>query len=324
MMTTTMSPAPMMTIDPKSISPSLLITLVGPTTSGKTKTAIALAQHFDTVILSADSRQFYKELKIGTAAPTAEELAAVKHYFAGHLSIHDYYNVSRYEQEVLQLLDELFRKHRCVIMTGGSGLYMDAVCKGIDQLPEPDVALRKNVNEIFQKDGLAGLQQRLQLLDTEYYEIVDRNNPNRLKRAIEVCLQTGTTFSSLRVKKVQPRPFNILKLGLNLPRAELFDNIHRRTDAMISGGLVDEVRGLLPHRHLNALNTVGYKEIFAFLDGKMTLEEAVEKIKTNTRRYAKRQLTWFQRDVAITWFHPEQVEEMILFVEGQIRNIQTR
>jgi tRNA dimethylallyltransferase len=182
--------------------------------------------------------------------------------------------------------------------------------------------LRENVNEIYQSEGLPGLQRRLQLLDPEYYEIVDRNNPNRLKRAIEVCLQTGQTYSSLRLEKVQPRPFNILKLGLNLPRAELFDNIHRRTDAMISNGLVEEVRGLLPHRHLNALNTVGYKEIFSYLDGKMTLEEAIEKIKTNTRRYAKRQLTWFQRDAAITWFHPGQVEEMIQFVEGQIRGIQ--
>lgn len=320
-MTTTI-PAPMMTIDPKSISPPVLITLAGPTASGKTKIAIALAQHFDTVILSADSRQFYKELEIGTAAPTAEELAAVKHYFAGHLSIHDYYNVSRYEQEVLQLLDELFRTHRCVIMTGGSGLYLDAVCEGIDQLPEPDAALRESVNEMYRSLGLIGLQHHLQQLDPEYYEIVDRNNPNRLKRAIEVCLQTGTTYSSLRVKKVQSRPFSIIKLGLNLPRAELFDNIHRRTDAMIGGGLVDEVRGLLPHRHLNALNTVGYKEIFAFLDGKMTLEEAIEKIKTNTRRYAKRQLTWFQRDKAITWFQPRQIDEMIQFVEGQIRNLQ--
>jgi tRNA dimethylallyltransferase len=312
----------MMTINHNSITPPALITLAGPTASGKTKTAIALAQHFDTVILSADSRQFYKELKIGTAAPTAEELAAVKHYFAGQLSIHNYYNVSRYEQEVLQLLDELFRTHRCVIMTGGSGLYMDAVCEGIDQLPEPDAALRESINELFRQQGLVGLQQRLQQLDPEYYEIVDRNNPNRLKRAIEVCLQTGATYTSLRVKKVQRRPFNIIKLGLNLPRAELFDNIHRRTDAMINQGLVDEVRNLLPHRHLNALNTVGYKEIFAFLDGKMTLEEAVEKIKTNTRRYAKRQLTWFQRDKAITWFRPDKVEEMIKFVEGQIRDIQ--
>lgn len=320
-MTTTI-PAPMMTIDPKSISPPVLITLAGPTASGKTKIAIALAQHFDTVILSADSRQFYKELEIGTAAPTAKELAAVKHYFAGHLSIHDYYNVSRYEQEVLQLLDELFRTHRCVLMTGGSGLYLDAVCEGIDQLPEPDAALRESVNEMYRSLGLIGLQHHLQQLDPEYYEIVDRNNPNRLKRAIEVCLQTGTTYSSLRVKKVQSRPFSIIKLGLNLPRAELFDNIHRRTDAMIGGGLVDEVRGLLPHRHLNALNTVGYKEIFAFLDGKMTLEEAIEKIKTNTRRYAKRQLTWFQRDKAITWFQPRQIDEMIQFVEGQIRGIQ--
>ncbi|NCA87266.1 MAG: tRNA (adenosine(37)-N6)-dimethylallyltransferase MiaA [Clostridia bacterium] len=311
-----------MTINTDALSPPVLITLAGPTAIGKTKTAIALAQHFDTVILSADSRQFYKELKVGTAAPTAEELAAVKHYFAGHLSIHEYYNVSRYEQEVLQLLDELFRTHRCVIMTGGSGLYLDAVCEGIDQLPEPDAALRESVNEMYRSLGLIGLQHRLQQLDPEYYEIVDRNNPNRLKRAIEVCLQTGTTYSSLRVKKVQSRLFNILKLGLNLPRAELFDNIHRRTDAMISGGLVDEVLGLLPHRHLNALNTVGYKEIFAFLDGKMTLDAAIEKIKTNTRRYAKRQLTWFQRDKAITWFQPRQIDEMIQFVEGQIRNLQ--
>jgi tRNA dimethylallyltransferase len=308
----------MMTIKQKPIHSPVLITIAGPTASGKTKIAIALAQHFSTVILSADSRQFYKELKIGTAAPTAEELAAVKHYFAGHLSIHDYYNVSRYEQDVLQLLEELFGTHRCVIMTGGSGLYLDAVCEGIDQLPEPDAALRESINEMYRTHGLIGLQQRLQQLDPEYYEILDRNNPNRLKRAIEVCVQTGATYTSLRVKKVRSRNFKIIKLGLNLPRAELFDNIHRRTDAMISSGLVDEVRNLLPHRHLNALNTVGYKEIFAFLDGKMTLDEAIEKIKTNTRRYAKRQLTWFQRDAAITWFHPDKVEEMMKFVEGQI------
>ncbi len=319
---TTTPRVPMMTIKQKPIHSPVLITIAGPTASGKTKTAIALAQHFDTVILSADSRQFYKELKIGTAAPTAEELAAVKHYFAGHLSIHDYYNVSRYEQDVLQLLEELFRTHRCVVMTGGSGLYLDAVCEGIDQLPEPDIALRESINEMYRSQGLIGLQHRLQQLDPEYYEIVDRNNPNRLKRAVEVCLQTGKTYSSLRVKKVQSRPFNIIKLGLNLPRAELFNNIHRRTDAMIDQGLVDEVRNLLPLQHLNALNTVGYKEIFAFLDGKMTLEEAVEKIKTNTRRYAKRQLTWFQRDVAITWFHPNQTEEMIKSVDGRIQNHQ--
>ncbi len=297
---------------------STLIVLPGPTAIGKTTTAIKLAQHFQTEIISADSRQFYRELKIGTAAPTPIELAAAKHHFIGNLSIKDYYNVSRYEKEVLKLLNKLFKHHPVVVMTGGSGLYINAVCKGIDELPDPDEKLRKTIKDWYAKHGIEFLQAKLKEVDPEYYEIVDRKNPKRIMRALEVCIATGTTFTSLRKNQAKPRDFNIIKIGLNRPRAELFENIGHRTDQMISDGLVEEVKGLAGYRNHNALNTVGYKEIFEFLDGKITLDRAIENIKTNTRRYAKRQLTWFGHDKEITWFMPEDIEQVILFVESKI------
>jgi tRNA dimethylallyltransferase len=295
-----------------------LIVLVGPTAVGKTRIAIQLAQHFDTLIISADSRQFYRELKIGTAAPDQQELAMAPHYFVGHLSIRDYYNVSRFENDVLAFVDKAFASNNPLIMTGGSGLYVDAVTKGIDELPDPDPGLRKEIEQWHSEKGIHYLQQKLQELDPDYYAAVDRNNPSRLKRAIEICLSTGKTYSSLRTNTSRKRYFDVIKIGLNLPRHELFERIGQRTDEMISSGLVQEVESLATHRKLNALNTVGYKEIFQYLDGKMTLERAVEKIKTNTRRYAKRQLTWFKRDEEITWFSPKNPEAIISFIESRL------
>jgi tRNA dimethylallyltransferase len=295
-----------------------LIVLIGPTAIGKTKTAITLARHFNTQIISADSRQFYKELKIGTASPDPVELAAAKHHFIGHLSINDYYNVSRYERDVLSLLPEIFKQKKMAIMTGGSGLYIDAVCKGIDELPDPDKELRLKIKNWHTENGLEFLQNKLKELDPEYYAIVDKANPNRLKRALEVCIATGSTYTYLRKNQSKSRDFNIIKIGLNRPREELFKNIGARVDKMIEDGLVNEVKSLSGFRHHNALNTVGYKEIFEYLDDKITLERAIENIKTNTRRYAKRQLTWFKRDKEIQWFSPEEIEEINGFVESRL------
>jgi len=291
-----------------------LIIVTGPTAIGKTALAIRLAQHYNTEILSADSRQFYKEMRIGTAYPEPEELAAVKHHFVGNLSISEEYNVARYETEAMALLEDLHRSHDVVVVAGGSGLYIDAICKGIDDLPDHDPILRRKLKEEIEKQGLEAFAEKLKKLDPEYFEIVDLNNPNRLLRAVEVCLQTGETYTSLRKNSHKPRPFNIVKVGLNIERDELFERIGNRIDRMMQKGLLDEVKSLLPHRDLNALNTVGYKEIFAFLDGDVSLEFAIEKIKTNTRRYAKRQLTWFKKDEEIRWFDPADVESVIKWI----------
>jgi len=292
-----------------------LVVVLGPTASGKTDVAIRLAKYFDTEIISADSRQFYREIPIGTAAPTARQLAAIPHHLVGNLSLNDDYNVSRFEQEVMALLRDKFRMHDLMIMTGGSGLYIDAVCKGIDRLPDSDPELRKSLQEKWQQQGIGALQEQLKGLDPEYYAQMDRQNHKRLMRAIEVCLQTGQKYSELRLNKPQKRDFNILKIGLNLPREQLFARINRRTEIMLSGGWLEEAGSVLPFRHKNALNTVGYKELFTYFDGKLTLEEAIEKIKINTRRYAKRQLTWFRKDKEIHWFSPEDVEAILQFVK---------
>jgi len=292
-----------------------LVVVLGPTASGKTDMAIRIAKYFDTEIISADSRQFYSEIPIGTAAPTAQQLATVPHHLVGNLSLNDDYNVSLFEQEVMALLKEKFRMHDLMIMSGGSGLYIDAVCKGIDSLPDPDLRLRKTLQEKWQHQGIEVLQQQLQQLDAEYYAQVDRQNHNRLMRAIEVCLQTGKKYSELRLNKPQKREFNILKIGLNLPREQLFARINRRTEMMLTGGWLEEARRVLPFRHKNALNTVGYKELFAYIERELTWEEAIEKIKTNTRHYAKRQLTWFRKDEEIRWFSPEEEEAIWRFVK---------
>ena len=290
--------------------------ITGPTASGKTATAVEVASKLRTEIISADSRQFYRELPIGTAAPEPEYLNRVKHHFAGHLSVNEEYNVFKFEQDVLALLNELFKKYKYVVMTGGSGLYIDAVCKGIDELPDPDESLRRGLETLYQKDGIAALQKKLQQLDPEYYEVVDTKNPKRLMRAIEVCLETGKKYSELRKGTPKERDFQCVKIGLELPRAELYDRINRRTDVMIEKGWIEEAKNVIRYRNLNALNTVGYKELFQYLDGNLSLEEAVEKIKTSTRRYAKRQLTWFKRDKEIHWFRPDETDKIPEFIES--------
>ncbi len=297
-----------------SHNPTLLV-IAGPTASGKTGLAIALARHFNTEIISADSRQFYREIPIGTAAPTKEQLSRVPHHFVGNLSIADDYNVSQYEKEVLALLDEKFKENNLMLMTGGSGLYINAVCNGIDELPDSDPVLRDELNTIFQQKGIAALQEMLRQLDPEYYAQVDQNNPKRLLRAIEVCRQSGKKYSGLRKNKPVQRDFNILKIGLELPREILNQHINHRADEMLKNGWLEEAKTVFPYRHLNALNTVGFKELFTYLDGKWPLEQAIEKIKTNTRRYAKRQMTWFRKDTEIHWFTPNDKKNIILFIK---------
>jgi tRNA dimethylallyltransferase len=295
------------------------VVIAGPTAVGKTDVAITLARNFDTEILSADSRQFYKEMSIGTAKPDAQQLRAVKHHFVGQLSIHDYYNVSRFENDALALLGTLFETHNIVFVAGGSGLYIDALCNGIDDFPDPAPELRAYLKGIYQDEGLAKLQQMLLENDPEYYSTVDINNPNRLLRALEVCITTGKKFSEQRLNNLKKRDFNIIKIALNLPRPLLFSRIEMRVDQMIANGLVDEVKSLLPYRHLNALNTVGYKEIFQYLDSDIALDQAVTNIKTNTRRYAKRQLTWFNRTDGYAWFEPTQLPAINDFISAACR-----
>lgn len=280
---------------PTFSSPTLYI-VTGPTGVGKTAYTIELAQRWQVPIISADSRQFYREMRIGTAVPTEEELSAAQHFFVGMLSIHDYYNVYMFEQDVLKLLKELFRKHPVVIMTGGSPQYLDAVCHGVDEMPDPDPNTRQFVINLFQNNGVEALHAQLRLLDPEYADTVNPNDSKRMMRALEVSLQTGKPYSEHLHKKQVTRDFSIDKYYLNRPREELFDRINRRVDKMMADGLLEEARSLLPYRHLNPLNTVGYKELFDYFDGKCTLEQAVTDIKTHTRRYAKRQLTWFKRE----------------------------
>ncbi len=253
-------------------------------------------------------------MQIGTARPTQEEMQGIPHHFTGHLSIHKNYNVSAFERDALQLLDKLFQTHENVIMVGGSGLYINAVCHGIDELPDPDPDLRKRLQNDLETEGIKSLQEELFRLDPDYYTKVDKNNPKRLMRGIEVCHTTGRKYSEMRTQQPKARPFNIIKTGLTLEREELFQRISHRADKMIEKGLVEEARTLYPYRHLNALNTVGYKEIFRYLDGEISLRQAFEDIKTSTRRYAKRQLTWFKKDSEINWFYPFDKEKIVNFL----------
>jgi tRNA dimethylallyltransferase len=293
-----------------------LLVICGPTAVGKTALSIQIAKVFNSEIISADSRQFYRELKIGAATPSPEELATVKHHFIGHLSVIDYYNISRFEQDVLHWLKHWFRNHSLAIMTGGSGLYISAVCSGIDELPDPDHELREALKEKLKNEGIDSLRQQLSLLDPDYFLSVDQNNPNRILRALEVCLLTEKPYSILRKNKPKSREFRILKIGLNMPRSDLNQRIDRRVDRMIEQGLVTETRNLIQFRKTNALNTVGYKEILKHLDGVWDLQTAVEKIKVNTHRYAKRQLTWFRKDAAIQWFHPDEVGKIVEYIRN--------
>ncbi len=297
----------------------LLVVISGPTASGKTSLAIELAQHFGSEIISADSRQIYREMRIGTAVPSPQELAAVKHHFIQTKSIHDYYNAFMYETEVLALLEELFQRMNPVIMAGGSGLYIDAVCRGIDDIPTVDPEVRQQLRAVYAREGLEGLRRRLREADPAYYRRADLNNPMRLLKALEVTLQSGRPYSSFLTRTPRPRPFRILKAGLDLPRSELYDRINRRVTTMIEAGLVDEARRLLPHRHLTALNTVGYKEIFDHLDGRLSLDEAAERIRANTRKYARKQLTWFRKDPQIRWFRPDEKEKIIEWIDKEIK-----
>lgn len=292
-----------------------LVVIVGPTGSGKTAVAVQLAQRLHAPILSTDSRQVFRGLAIGTAQPSAEELAAATHYFIADRDVSDDYNAGRFEVEALALLERLFADHDHVIAVGGSGLYVDALCNGFDPLPQADPALRQALEERLLREGLPALVEELKQLDPVYWAEVDRNNPARVLRALEVCRLTGQPYSAQRKGVQRERPFRIVKLGIDTPREELYDRINRRVDAMMQAGLLAEAERMFPLRHLNALRTVGYQELFAFLEGHGTLEEAVELIKRNSRRYAKRQLTWFRRDVSIRWFGREEVEAMKIYCE---------
>lgn len=289
-----------------------LISIVGPTAIGKTSLSIDLAKAFETEIISADSRQFFREMNIGTAVPSSEELAAAPHHFIQHISVEDAYSVGDFERDALQKLEQLFQRHDKVIMVGGSGLYVDAVTKGLDEFPEIDPQIRISLNELFAAEGLPALQKQLSQLDPEYYSEVDTENPHRLIRALEVSLGTGKPFSSFRKKKAAQRSFKSVLIGLTADREVIYDRINRRVDLMLEQGLLEEAKALAGKKHLNAMNTVGYKELFAFLEGHCSLEEAVEEIKKNTRRFAKRQLTWFRKNPEIRWFdHTTPTEEII-------------
>lgn len=278
-----------------------LIILLGPTGVGKTELSLQMAEELGTEIISCDSRQMYREMKIGTAAPTEEELKRVPHHFIGHLSIHDYYSCGRFEIDALAKCNELFQSHDTVIMTGGSMLYIDAVCKGIDDIPNIDEELRQSLLERYQNEGIENIRQELKILDPDYYKIVDLQNHKRIIHALEVCIQSGKPYSSFRSESVKKRPFTIEKIGLNRPREVLYDRINKRVDIMMENGLLEEAKSLYPFKGLNALNTVGYKELFNYFDGIWTLDFAIQMIKQNSRRYAKKQLTWFNRDSEITW-----------------------
>lgn len=273
-----------------------------------------IAKHFGIPIINADSRQIYRELKIGTARPTDEQIQAVRHYFVGMLGLDDYYSASLFEQQVLQLLDQLFQTSDYALLTGGSMMYIDAVCDGIDDIPTIDEETRRLMKQRLADEGLEALCEELRRLDPEYYEIVDRQNPRRVVHALEICTMTGKSYTSFRRHERRQRPFRIVKIALNRPREELYERINRRVDQMMSDGLLDEVRALYPKKELNALNTVGYKELFDYLDGRWPLEEAVERIKGNTRRYARKQLTWYKKDKQIRWFHPDDKQSIIDYI----------
>ena len=297
-----------------------LVVIAGPTASGKTATAIQVAKALGTEIISADSRQFYKELPIGTAAPTKEEQAEVQHHMIHNLNVEDKYDVADYENDVLQLLKKLFIKHDFVVLTGGSGLFIDAVCKGLDSIPDISNETRTKVNKLYEEGGLFALQNEVQRLDPEYYNIVDKYNPRRLQRAVEVCYQTGLPYSSFRNNTAKPRDFKIIKVALFWDRNELISRINIRVEKMVSEGLIEEAKTMYPKRHLNSLNTVGYKEIFEHFEGKTSLNEAIEHIKINTRQYAKRQMTWLRKNNDYQWFTIEEIPEMINYIKSIINS----
>ena len=302
-------------------SDKTLIVLTGPTAVGKTAVSLDIAKHFGIPVINADSRQIFKELRIGTARPTEAEMEEVKHYFVGTLGIEDYYSASLYEQQVQELLEKEFQSHDYALLSGGSMMYIDAVCDGIDDIPTIDDQTRETMKRRLKEEGLEALVEELRRLDPDYYEIVDRQNPRRVVHALEICVMTGKTYTSFRSKERRSkeksrnvRPFRIIKIGLDRPREELYNRINARVDQMMSDGLLDEVKALYPKKELNALNTVGYKELFDYLDGRWPLEEAVERIKGNTRRYARKQLTWYKKDEHIRWFHPDDKQSLMNYI----------
>ena len=296
-----------------------LIVITGPTAVGKTELTIELAQHYGIPVINADSRQIYRELKIGTASPTEEQLQQARHYFVGTKSITDYYNASMYEQDVLAVMGTSVNTQHPIsdayhLLSGGSMMYIDAVCNGIDDIPTVRDDIREEMKRRYREEGLEALCEELHRLDPDHYAIVDCQNPRRVIHALEICIQTGQTYTSFRTQVKKPRPFRTIKIGLNRPREELYNRINARVDAMMAEGLLAEAESLYPQRQLNALNTVGYKEMFDYMDGRWSLDEAVERMKGNTRRYARKQLTWFRRDPEVRWFHPHQKQEILNYI----------
>lgn len=294
----------------------VLVVVVGPTAVGKTDFCVALARALSTEIVYADSRQFFKEMQIGTARPTIDEMKEIPHHFVGHLSIENEYSFGHYEKDTLQLLDQLFLDHKYVILSGGSGMYVDAVCNGIDPMPTSNPEVRETLNNRHKNEGIQPLLKELENKDPEYYNQVDRANYQRVIRALEVIEITGKKYSQQRSKYKAERPFKIIKIGLNRERQELYDRINLRMDIMLNNGLLKEVEGLLPYKEKNALQTVGYKEIFDFWDGKFDWETTVDLLKRNSRRYAKKQLSWFKRDTSTYWIHPSQLLDTIEFIKN--------
>ena len=297
-----------------------LITLQGPTGVGKTELSLRLAEFFDTCILNADSRQVYRDIPIGTAAPTEAERQRVPHHFVGMLALDDYYSAAQYESDVLRLLnDEVFPQKDVAILSGGSMMYIDAVCKGIDDIPTIDAETREMMRERYEREGLEPLAEELRLLDPDYYAECDIRNPKRVVHALEICYMTGRTYTSFRVRRKAHRPFRIIKVGLQREREELYARINRRVDCMMQDGWLDEARRVLPFRHCNSLNTVGYKELFKYLDGEWELDFALEKIRRNTRVYSRKQMTWFRRDEEVRWFHPEDENEILDYLQAVLK-----
>lgn len=303
----------------QKIGMNTLIVILGPTGVGKSAISLQLAKFYSTDIISADSRQLFRELSIGTAVPSQEELQSVVHHFIQTRSIHHYYNVSEYETEAIDCINQLFKSKNPLILTGGSMLYIDTICKGIDDIPTVTPEIRKQVMDWYHENGLEALQQRLLTVDREYHGIADLNNPKRLLHAVEVCQMTGKTFTSFRKNIIRERPFRILKIGINQQREVLYNRINLRVDQMMEAGLLEEARSVYPYKDLNSLNTVGYKELFSHFDDNCTLEEAIDLIKRNSRKYARKQLTWFRKDAEIHWFEPDQIMEIINFTQDKLK-----